>query len=73
MKTVRIFRTNVSKDQDAIQLTASLSSAYPDYAVNFDLNDEDNILRIEAQQATISETDIVRYVTGLGYSCEHII
>ncbi|MGO1521404.1 MAG: methyltransferase type 11 [Sphingobacterium sp.] len=72
MKTVQIFRTNVSKNQDAVQLTTSLLTVYPNYKVNFDLDDEENILRVETNYSTIATRDIVQYMMGLGYNCERI-
>lgn len=72
MKTVQIFRTNVSQDRDAAQLTTSLLTAYPTYRVNFDLDDEEKILRVEANHSAIQSNDIVQYMIGLGYSCEQI-
>ena len=64
MKTVQIFRNkkNVSKNQDAVQLTTSLLTVYPNYKVNFDLDDEENILRVETNYSTIATRDIVQYM-----------
>lgn len=72
MKTVRIFRTNVFQDQDASQLASSLHGAYPHYKVNFDLTDEERILRVETQQLPVEINAIVNYMMTLGYQCEHI-
>lgn len=72
MKTVEIFKTNVRNDKDAAKIVTSLLALYPVYKINFDLEDEDNILRVEADQFEIETGDIIRYMIDLDYSCERI-
>ncbi|WP_276167349.1 methyltransferase type 11 [Zobellia alginiliquefaciens] len=45
--TVEIFKTNVSNQRLAKQIVYDLNQIYPDYLINFDLEDCDNVLRIE--------------------------
>lgn len=71
-KTVEIFKTNVENDEDADKVTTSLLIRYPGYKINFDLEDEENILRVEAKQFEIATDDIIKYMIELGYSCERI-
>lgn len=72
LKTVKIFKTNVINDQDALKIVAFLLKIYPFYKINFDLEDRDNILRIEAHQFDIATNDIITYMIDLGYKCERI-
>lgn len=44
---VEIFKTNVNNQQLATKIVADLKQLYPEYRINFDLEDCDNILRIE--------------------------
>ena len=44
---VEIFKTNVNNQQLANRIIADLIHLYPNYRINFDLEDCDNILRIE--------------------------
>ncbi|WP_010250524.1 hypothetical protein [Myroides injenensis] len=72
MKTVEIFKTNIQNDKVADKITISLLALYPVYKINFDLEDEENILRIEANKFKIETEEIIDYMIGLGYSCEPI-
>ncbi|MDJ1469259.1 hypothetical protein [Xanthocytophaga flava] len=57
MKTVEIFKTNVQNDKDAKRIIASFLAVYPLYKINFDLEDEDNIFRVEANHLGIGTGD----------------
>jgi len=72
MKTVEIFKTNIQNNRDADKITTSLLALYPIYKINFDLEDEENILRVEANKFEIETDEIINYMIGLGYSCERI-
>lgn len=71
-KTVEIFKTDVRDNKDAARVITLLVTRYPVYKINFDLEDVDNILRIETDQFEIKTNDIIRYLVDLGYSCERI-
>lgn len=45
---VKIFKTNVSKEYLANRIIADLNQLYPNYRINFDLEDCDKVLRIES-------------------------
>lgn len=72
LKTVKIFKTNTRNDKDAAKIATSLLTIYPLYKINFDLEDGDNILRVEADQFEIETDHIIKYMVDLGYSCEVI-
>tara|TARA_R110002050_G_scaffold34230_1_gene86574 strand:+ start:14085 stop:14333 length:249 start_codon:yes stop_codon:yes gene_type:complete len=44
---VEIFKTNVNNQRLASMIISDLNQLYPEYRINFDLEDCDNILRIE--------------------------
>ncbi|MDM1296552.1 hypothetical protein HX021_19880 [Sphingobacterium sp. N143] len=54
MKIVEIFKTNVSTEKEAPETTRSLLRLYPIYKINFDLEDEENILRVETPPIWLS-------------------
>lgn len=70
MKIVEIFKTNVQNDKDADKIITSLLAMYPVYKINFDLEDEENILRVEVNKFEIEADKIINYMIGLGYNCE---
>lgn len=70
MKTVEIFTTNVRNNEEADRVTSFFLKLYPMYKINFDLEDEENILRVEANDYKIEILSIIEYMTALGYSCK---
>lgn len=48
---VEIFKTNVMKEKLAKKIIADLQQLYPDYCINFDLEDADKVLRIEGHHS----------------------
>ena len=66
--SVEIFRTNVVRKHDSIQIIKELKEIFPDCSINFDLTDCDRILRVEGN--TISIIDIIEIVKRMGFECE---
>ena len=64
---VEIFRTNVRRKQQAKVLLDILSKQFPLFHINFDLEDCDNILRVEGEN--ICREKIAELVTENGYEC----
>ena len=64
---VEIFKTNVQKESDRDYILASIKNQFPDYKINFDLEDCDKILRIEG--IDLQYDNVVDYVNRLGYTC----
>lgn len=46
---VEIFKTNICNEYLANRVVADLNKLYPDYLINFDLEDCDKVLRIESK------------------------
>ena len=65
---VEVFKTNVKKANQSKVLVRKLLAHYPQSDVNIDLEDSDNILRIEGQD--ICPYKIIELVTDNGYECE---
>ncbi|OOG16103.1 methyltransferase type 11 [Sphingobacterium sp. CZ-UAM] len=72
MKRVVIFKTNVNKYREAKQIVMTLLQLFSSYKVNFDLDDEERILRIESTQTDIETKGIIKQMLDWGYQCEHI-
>jgi len=64
---IEIFKTNVQNIKDAYLIVGLLLKRFPDYKINFDLEDCDNILRVDG--ALVAPTDIVACINELGYEC----
>ena len=64
---VEVFRTNVKRKRQAKVLLDILSKQFPLFHINFDLEDCDNILRVEGEN--ICPKTITGLVTENGYEC----
>ncbi|WP_431244154.1 hypothetical protein ACQ9BO_07195 [Flavobacterium sp. P21] len=64
---VEVFKTNVQKEADKNYVIAVIQTQFPDYKINFDLEDCDKILRVEG--VDIEFDNIIDYVNCLGYTC----
>ncbi len=64
---VEVFKTNVQKESDKNYVIAIIQTQFPDYKINFDLEDCDKILRVEGVEPQYK--DIIDYVNCLGYTC----
>lgn len=51
---VEIFKTDISTEKEAKKVKRKLENLFPDYKINFDLEDCDNILRLENNYIDIS-------------------
>lgn len=65
---VEVFRTNVRKQAEAYKVVSLLRRYFPDGRINFDLEDCDKVLRVEAEQICV-ET-VVALVTEHGFVCD---
>lgn len=64
---VEVFKTNVQKEADTSYIIAVILTQFPDYKINFDLEDCDKILRVEG--VDLEPNNIIDYVNCLGYTC----
>ena len=65
---IEVFKTNVNEDEQSTWLVQKLLYYYPQWRINFDLEDCDNILRIEGDNISIEK--IRRLLNSYGYECE---
>ncbi len=64
---VEVFKTNVHSQQEAGILLSDLLVCFPEYNMNFDLEDCDRILRVEG--AGIDAERIRMLMLSYGWSC----
>jgi hypothetical protein len=65
---VEVFKTNVNEVALSEGLIRQVLSHFPDSRVNFDMEDCDKVLRVEA--AHIIPEKIIEILNSNGYSCE---
>jgi hypothetical protein len=64
---VEVFKTNVQKEVETSYIIAVILNQFPDYKINFDLEDCDKILRVEG--VGLEPKNIIDHVNCLGYTC----
>jgi hypothetical protein len=64
---VEVFKTDVRDPRQASKLVTRIHYAFPNYEVNFDLEDCDKILRIKCEGELIPVAPIIRILKRAGY------
>jgi len=59
---VEIYKTDVNDARKANMLVQKLSDRFPYYKVNFDLHDDDKILRIDPGMQKINHAEVIDVV-----------
>ena len=67
---VEVFKTNVKSHVQADMLIDQMRKAFIDYEVNFDLEDCDNILRVEHKGGLIDSALLVDFLQSFGCTAE---
>jgi hypothetical protein len=70
MKTILVFRTSVTRKKEIKRLQPILDTLLPYEHWNFDLEDCDNILRVETRD--LSAPTISSVLKVQGFSCEEL-
>jgi hypothetical protein len=65
---VEVFKTNVAEVELSELLIQQLEDQFPDSLINFDMEDCDKILRVEAY--SVASEKIIQILNSNGYSCE---
>lgn len=66
MGTVQVFKTNVETVEQAERLIRLITETFPEYTVNFDLDDCDRILRVQAS-GIIRESSLLTLLHTTGF------
>ncbi|MCD9575057.1 hypothetical protein [Flavobacterium soyae] len=68
---IEVFKTNVQEVEQSIMIVGKLLEHFPNSAINFDLEDCDKILRINA--SAISNHKIIEVLNLHGFYCEVLL
>jgi hypothetical protein len=67
---VEVFKTDVQDPEHANRLLDQLHRTYRDYTATFDLEDCDNILRVECPTGVVQASRLIDLLQGFGYKAE---
>jgi tRNA G26 N,N-dimethylase Trm1 len=65
---IEVFKTDVRTKKQANKILTQLLIQYPEAQINFDLNDCDKILRVDAVKIFVDE--IIEQLKQVGFKCE---
>ncbi len=65
---VEVFKTSVQEIKESEKVLEKLCAQFPGHTINFDLEDCDNILRVE--NTIIDCEKIITIMTSLGHQCD---
>ena len=65
-KTVEVFSTSVTSIEKGEFLLGKLQQEFPYYEINFDLEDCDNILRVESVGGNLDSARIISFMEKYG-------
>lgn len=68
---IRVYKTNVRQQSEADKILSLLSEEFPSSSINFDLEDIDNILRVEEYEDESSDK-IIKMLFSEGYWIEEL-
>ncbi|ELR72911.1 hypothetical protein C900_00872 [Fulvivirga imtechensis AK7] len=67
---VEVFKTDIDRKEDAERVFRLLSYIFPLATINFDLEDVDNILRVECKNRSVDFDKLMRVVEEAGFKAE---
>lgn len=67
---VEVFKTSIRTKKEANFILQNLQLMFPHYKINFDLEDCDNILRIETEDNMIYVQGVIHLVNSSGFQVE---
>ena len=67
---VEVFKTNITKQKQAKNIIKKLHQKFPDFKINFDLEDCDNILRVENPNGPTNNWLISKLIMSIGFYIE---
>ncbi|WP_308992468.1 hypothetical protein QLS71_000255 [Mariniflexile litorale] len=70
---IEVFKTNITKQKQAKQVIGKLKKAFPDYKINFDPEDCDNIVRVENPKGAIDNNLVIELVSAVGFYMEPLL
>lgn len=67
---IEVYKTNIQKKNQTKEIKEQIKKRFPNYGVDFDLEDCDHILRIETFNQALDNDAIINIVQKLGFNIE---
>ena len=70
MKTIEIFKTNVTGKRNALYLIGEMNAVFPNHKISIDLSDKDKVMRIENRKGPVKAKEIIQLLERRNFRCE---
>lgn len=67
---IEVFKTNITQPKKANKIIRKLHLKFPDYKINFDFEDCDNILRVESFNKVLEIEKIIQLIRSFEFDIE---
>lgn len=67
---VEVFKTNLNDQQSATEIVKVLKRLFPNYKINFDLEDCDKILRVKAEIGYVEADKVMNVIRSFNHDIE---
>ncbi len=67
---IEVFKTNVRNRSHAKMLVSQIQTAFGNYEANFDLDDCDNILRVQCNTGAVQSHSLIVFLKNFGCNAE---
>ena len=67
---IEVFKTNITHQWEAQKLIEEVQTVFDGYIANFDLDDCDNILRVEVESGIIRSETLIEFLNTFGCLAE---
>jgi 50S ribosomal subunit-associated GTPase HflX len=67
---IEVFKTNLEDPKDADWLIQLISTSFPGYQVNFDLEDCDRIMRVKCEHLVVDVKHLILILKDRGFEAE---
>ncbi|PKQ44572.1 hypothetical protein CSW08_13040 [Confluentibacter flavum] len=67
---IEVFKANITKQKESREILEKLNQTFPKYKINFDLENCDNILRIENPSGEVHNDNVIQLINNVGFFIE---
>lgn len=70
MKSIEIFKTNITGKRNALYLIGEMNAIFPNHKISIDLTDRDKVLRVENSKGNVKAKEIIKLLERRNFRCE---
>ena len=67
---IEVFKTDIKEKIPAIRVIEGIHKSFTDHTANIDLQDIDNILRVECLNGSVATQQLLKFIEDYGHKAE---